>query len=127
MNNQNLKPWPKGISGNPQGRPASGLAMAELARELVSKHDLVGKLARIAARSGRGKAGVDQQLKAIALLLAYAFGPPKTEIALAPPASAKEITVTFVDPDPRYTLRARIDRLALAQQAGGVTSSDAKI
>lgn len=82
MNTKNLKPWGPGQSGNPRGRPASGLALAELARELVSKHDLVGKLARIAARAGRSKVGVDQQLRAIQLLLAYAYGPPKTEIAL---------------------------------------------
>ena len=29
-NNHNLKPWPKGTSGNPAGRPSRGKAFSEL-------------------------------------------------------------------------------------------------
>jgi hypothetical protein len=73
----NGRPWPKGQSGNPKGRPPTGLAIAELARAEVDKHGLVVKLGAMAA-SGRG----DKQLRAMQLLLAYAFGPPSAEIAL---------------------------------------------
>jgi hypothetical protein len=73
----NGRPWPKGHSGNPKGRPPTGLAIAELARAEVDKHGLVVKLGNIAAR-GRG----DKQFRAIQLLLAYAFGTPRSEIAL---------------------------------------------
>src|SRR5437879_964973 len=70
------RPWGKGESGNPKGRPPTGLAIAELARDEIERRGLVAKLGGIAARKG------SQQLRAIELLFAYAYGRPRSEMAL---------------------------------------------
>jgi hypothetical protein len=82
MNIQNLKPFQPGQSGNPKGRRPLFESLAEVAREEVTKRDLVGKLARIAEGTGRSKGALDVQVRAIALLLAYGWGQPRTEIGL---------------------------------------------
>ena len=90
------RPWPKGVSGNPKGRPPLVLAVAEMARTEVQKHRLVEKLGEIAANPGRGRNAVDHQLRAIQLLLAYAYGPPRGEIeGLA--SDGLRIEVVYVD------------------------------
>lgn len=72
--------WIKGESGNPKGRPREGSAIAGLARSQVQKHKLVEELGRIGARQGEyNKIDVDQQIRAIQLLLAYGYGPPRGE------------------------------------------------
>jgi hypothetical protein len=70
--------WAKGQSGNPRGRPRVGTAIADLARRQVDKHKLVETLGYIAAGQ-RASVDVDQQLRAIQLLLAYGYGPPRAE------------------------------------------------
>jgi hypothetical protein len=73
--------WTKGHSGNPGGRPKKGNAIAELARAQVEKHKLIEKLGSIGARANEyTDVDVDQQLRAVQLLLAYAYGPPRAEI-----------------------------------------------
>src|ERR1700686_1317794 len=73
--------WAKGQSGNRRGRPKSGTAIAELARAQVEKHRLIEKLGSIGARQSEyEKVDVDQQMRAIQLLLAYGYGPPRAEI-----------------------------------------------
>jgi len=73
--------WTKGKSGNPRGRPKAGTTIAELARRQLDKHKLVEKLGSIAAgEQGLADVDVDQQLRAIQLLLAYGYGPPRPEI-----------------------------------------------
>ena len=71
--------WSKGKSGNSHGRPKKGTAIAELARQQIEKHQSVETLGQIAA--GQGEMDTDQQLRAIQLLLAYGYGPPRPEIA----------------------------------------------
>jgi hypothetical protein len=76
--------WAKGHSGNPRGRPRAGRAIAELARLQLDKHKLVEKLGSIAAgERGVADVDVDQQLRAIQLLLAYGYGPPRPEIEVS--------------------------------------------
>ena len=78
--------WVKGQSGNRKGRPRNGTAIAQLARAQVDKHKLVEKVGSIGARQGEyAKVDVDQQVRAIQLLLAYGYGPPRpdTEGAMA--------------------------------------------
>jgi hypothetical protein len=70
--------WIKGQSGNRRGRPKAGTAIAELARRQLDKHKLVELLGSIAAGEVR-EIGADQQLRAIQLLLAYGYGPPRQE------------------------------------------------
>src|SRR5580700_10236742 len=73
--------WIKGKSGNPSGRPKKGAAIADLARQQIAKHKLVEILGRIGG--GQGEycgVEVDQQLRAIQLLLSYGYGPPRAEV-----------------------------------------------
>jgi len=57
------------------------MAIAELARGQVEKHRLVEKLGSIGARQSEyTQVDVDQQLRAIQLLLSYGYGPPRAEI-----------------------------------------------
>src|ERR1051325_2994663 len=84
--------WSKGQSGNPRGRPRTGTAIAELARRQLEKHKLVEKLGSIAA--GEHDVDVGQQLRAIQLLLAYGYGPPRPEIE---PNEGMRIQVVYVD------------------------------
>ena len=70
--------WTKGHSGNPRGRPRAGTAIADLARRQVDHHKLIETLGSIAAGQ-RASVDVDQQLRAIQLLLAYGYGPPRAE------------------------------------------------
>ena len=73
--------WTKGQSGNPRGRPKSGNAIADLARSQVEKHRLIDKLGAVGARTNEyADVAVDQQLRAIQLLLSYGYGPPRAEI-----------------------------------------------
>ena len=72
--------WTKGTSGNPRGRPRKGTSIADLAHCQIEKHQLIQKLGRIAARRGEyQEVPVDQQMRAIQLLLAYGYGPPRGE------------------------------------------------
>lgn len=73
--------WIKGKSGNPRGRPKRGAAIADLARQQIAKHKLVEILGRIGGGQGEySGVEVDQQLRAIQLLLSYGYGPPRAEI-----------------------------------------------
>ena len=73
--------WNKGQSGNPKGRPRSTTAIAALARSQVEKHKLVEKLGQIGARIAEySDIDPDQQIRAIQLLLAYSYGPPRGEL-----------------------------------------------
>jgi len=87
--------WIKGESGNPKGRPREGSAIAGLARSQVQKHKLVEELGRIGARQGEyNKIDVDQQIRAIQLLLAYGYGPPRGEFESG---DGVVIQVTYVE------------------------------
>src|ERR1039458_6836724 len=87
--------WIKGESGNPKGRPREGTAIAGLARSQVEKHKLIEKLGGIGAREGEyTEVDVDQQIRAMQLLLAYAYGPPRSELE---GGDAVVIEVTYVE------------------------------
>jgi hypothetical protein len=104
--------WIKGQSGNPQGRPREGTAIAGLARSQVERHKLIEKLGGIGAREGEyAKVDVDQQIRAIQLLLAYGYGPPRAELE---GGDAVVIEVTYVERN-----QIRIDGTAPSAIAGG--------
>jgi hypothetical protein len=55
--------------------------VADLARTQIQKYGLIEKLGQIAGRAnGYADVEVDQQLRAIQLLLSYGYGPPKAEL-----------------------------------------------
>jgi hypothetical protein len=90
MNNENLKPWPAGVSGNPQGRPKIGAAIAPAAREVIERRGLLEKLGAIASRKG------SLQVRAIEVLLAYGYGKPPSEIRLAPSGQALDVRAVLI-------------------------------
>ena len=100
----NGRPWPKGVSGNPKGRPPVGLAVAAMARDQIERHSLLAKLGAIAARKG------SQQVKAIELLLSYAYGRPRAELALEHNGAVGQVTVC--GQSAADILRERLDALA---------------
>ena len=72
--------WIKGQSGNLKGRPKELTAIAGLARNQVQKYKLVEQLGRIGTHKGEySKVDVDQQIRAIQLLLSYGYGPPRID------------------------------------------------
>jgi hypothetical protein len=104
--------WIKGQSGNLKGRPKNPTAIAELARSQVEKHKLIEKLGSIAAREGEYvEIDVDQQLRAIQLLLAYGYGPPRPEME---GGEGIVIQVTYVE----------TNRIAIASAAPGAVTGD---
>ena len=104
--------WVKGQSGNRRGRPKSGTAITDLARSQVGKHRLVEKLGHIAACEGEYvEVNVDQQLRAIQLLLAYGYGPPRPDIESS---EGIVIQVTY----------AETNRIAIASAARGAITGD---
>jgi hypothetical protein len=104
--------WAKGHSGNPRGRPKAGGTIAELSRRQLDKHKLVEKLGSIAAgEQGVADVDVDQQLRAIQLLLAYGYGPPRPEIAVS---EGLKIQVIY----------AETNNIAIAGATPGASPSD---
>jgi len=87
--------WSKGQSGNPNGRPREGTAIAGLARSQVERHKLIEKLGEIGARAGEyTNVDIGQQIRAIQLLLSYGYGPPRGELEHE---NAAVIQVTYVE------------------------------
>ena len=104
--------WIAGESGNPKGRPREGTAIAGLARSQVQRRKLVEKLGQIGAREGEyTEVDVNQQVRAIQLLLAYGYGPPKGELE---GGDAVVIQVTYVERN-----RITINGPSLGAIAGG--------
>ena len=121
MNNENLKPFQPGQSGNPAGRPRLSLAIAELARNEIERRGLLAKLGAIASRKG------SQQVRAIELLLAYAYGRPKSELAVeystgtADLAELREVLMTALADQSDEVRHAIARKLFDAEAAGGQT------
>ena len=107
--------WTKGKSGNPRGRPRSGTAVADLARRQVDKHKLIDKLASIAAGANEySDVDVDQQIRAIQLLLNYGYGPPRAEVQ-----SSEGLVIQVV--------YAETNQIAITSAARGAVTSDSGV
>ena len=77
-NTKNLKPqWPKGVSGNPNGRPKLGLSMADLIRSRLEDGDKGAKI--VDAMVSRSLEGSDQATK-ILLDRAYGMAPQTVDV-----------------------------------------------
>lgn len=76
----NLRPFPKGQSGNPAGRPKGAAALAQrIRRETKNGAILVDYLLDAVQHSKSGKERID----AATLLLAYGFGKPVQPVDFA--------------------------------------------
>ncbi len=75
-----LKPWAKGTSGNPAGRPAAarGLREALTARYGTDGRQLIARLEELSRSEDERVA-----LNAVELLLAYLAGKPQQHVELA--------------------------------------------
>ena len=106
--------WPKGVSGNPHGRPPSGFTMAEILRDLldVEVGDRQRKVTVLERVVELAMEGVEWAVK---MVMAYTDGPPTARIAQlnisAPQADYSNLT----DDELREAAR-------LARKAGKVLS-----
>src|SRR5262249_34661182 len=92
--------------------PKHGTAVADLARAQIEKHQLIEKLGPIGGRQGEyAQVEVDQQLRAIQLLLGYGYGPPRAEFERN---EGVVIEVTYV----------QTNQIAIAGFAPGAVASD---
>jgi len=105
---QNLKPWPKGVSGNPKGRPKDDFS-AELARAVFENNAEAIYYAMV-RRLIKGDA------RAFKILAERGYGKVKEHVGARP--SSTEITVRFEKPQRRIVsqmseaeLTARIEEL----------------
>ncbi len=73
MNEQNLKPFPKGVSGNPKGRPKSFKQLRALAVQIASEPvkdgETVSRIEKMLREMMKSDNPSDR-----ALILKYAFG-----------------------------------------------------
>ena len=73
MNDENLKPFPKGVSGNPKGRPKKLPDLDELLGEVLDEEKDGIKAARAILMALRGKA-TKGDVRAAEVLLDRAYG-----------------------------------------------------
>ena len=84
----NLRPWPKGVSGNPGGRPT---ALRELAQSIRARTpELIARLFEIALK---GKAGNPTTVRAAEILLERGYG--KAPVVLED-ADGKQVRVGII-------------------------------
>ena len=98
-----------GTSGNPRGRPRTGLALAEKIREMVDPAELVGIVLAIARDPG---APVKHRLAAVTLLADRGWSKPPVAIEIE--ASTTEIDVLAMTPRERHE---EIERLLAKREA----------
>lgn len=121
-NVQNLKPFQKGVSGNPVGRPAKIPAIDNLLADVLSEETNGVSAAReiLSAIVAKAKAG---NLQAAEMLLNRAYGKPKQ----APVQDDSELTIHIVrEPDNLTTdeLRAELTRVRDLIQQGKIDSAE---
>lgn len=75
--------WPKGVSGNPGGRPK----VVEEVRSLARQHTVDAVNALVSALKRQG-----ERVAAAKVLLAYGYGPPVQAVEVAAPADRPVIS-----------------------------------
>jgi len=97
------RPFPEGRSGNPAGRPKAAVAASDINRGLMKRFGSWERLARLAAGLPANEDGsgpvptITEQLRAIELQAAYAYGRPVQMLEGAGAGGATRIEVTYVD------------------------------
>lgn len=86
-NIQNLRPWKKGQSGNPSGKPKGAKEFAVRIREATNNgEDLIAKALEI---MNNPKERASDQLSALKWLANYAFGKPLETVDLTSDGKSK--------------------------------------
>lgn len=83
-NGQSLKPWPKGTSGNPGGRPKAAPIFRKRCREIVDEKVVDAWEKEVDERG-------TYWVRCSELLAAYGYGPPKLVAGAPEEADAKPI------------------------------------
>ena len=107
-NPKNLKPFKKGQSGNPEGRPPIVKELREFLQEKLSEPDpqKAGKTNLEALAERLFQMGQKGNLKAIELVFNYAYGKPKenesnsNECRVIMPKPVESVTVRITGPEP---------------------------
>ncbi len=97
--------WIAGQSGNPMGRPRSGVSAADLARKQIDRHKLFEKLGELAARvneKGADPRIVTAAMRAAEILMDRGFGKPPQEIHQS--KTELQIRVIYADIEQRSSL-----------------------
>jgi len=96
-----LKPWKKGQSGNPGGRPKILGEVKELARKFMYDSGFTGLFDM--ARNAENDA---VKLKAIELILAYGFGKPSQKLEIESAAPLVNVNMANISIDNLKQIRA---------------------
>jgi hypothetical protein len=114
------RPFPKGTSGNPTGRPKGMAALSQRIRRETKEGKVIVDVLLDRMLHGRGDRS---RIEAAALLLAYAYGKPTQPLEHSGPDGGP-IELSDADLERKFTQDlARI--AALAGAAGVLSSSDA--
>lgn len=85
--------WLKGQTGNPKGGPRKDAAIEKAARELVERGDYNWALETLRGIADNPKARGTDRIRAVELVMAYAYGRPRVRAEIAPAEGSGQVYV----------------------------------